>query len=302
MEKVKRTKIHGIVCVILVVLIWCGYFFAREIMNRQVVAVEDNFTWVFQVESLSEVNGEIFLEGFAFELNEDVREGKCEIVLQDVDTKKNYFSEVKDTKRKDVNGYFLCEYDYTLSGFIAMFKDNEVSLNGSAYEVLLRPDGSRSAYRTGTFISEGKIVYANPREFYLLDVEGTELKKVVENGILRVARPDYGMYVYQYKGELYWVADEGYGFVDDDSCVQYQLETTQNDRLPEYRKKNNWDWDNLGFMFQEEEMVEENWGRYRVAKKALPEAYSITKIWTGNYIDEWIWKQYFRPYYVFDND
>lgn len=143
-------------------------------------------------------------------------------------------------------------------------------------------------------------MYANPSEYQALEVEGTDLEEIVNQGVLRVYRPDYGMYVYQYKNTLYWIAEPDYGFVDSDTYVQYQLNTTQIERLPKIRLENEWYWDNIGFWFSEYEMKEMNTGKYRVAKKEIPREYSIRGIWTGNNIDGWIWREDFLPYYIFE--
>lgn len=204
------------------------------------------------------------------------------------------------TEREDVNEYFLCEHDYWKSGFEAAFKTGKLDLQDGNYEVLLRVNGGKKAYQTGNYLAKGQLVYTNPIEFKALDVAGTDLEKLVEQGVLRVYRPDYGMYVYQYEGELYWIAEPGYGFNEDgNTCVQYQLDTTQVEKLPEGRLNNQWYWDNIGFWFCSKELSGWNTGKYRVAKERIPTEYSITKIWTGNYIDGWIWRQDFRPYYQF---
>ena len=141
------------------------------------------------------------------------------------------------------------------------------------------------------------MTFVHPDEFVPLDVVGTDLEMIVEKGVLRVYRRDYGMYVYQYEGELYWIADKYYGFVDNDVCVEFHMNTTQIEKLPEERLINGWKWSDMSFMFCENELTEWNTGQYRVTKCVLPKDYSIAQIWTGNFIHEWIWIQYFRPWY-----
>ena len=72
------------------------------------------------------------------------------------------------------------------------------------------------------------------------------------------------------------------------------METTQPQHLPTIRLENNWDWSDISFPFSSKELVEYNTGKYRVTKCAIPTEYSITKAWTGNYINEWIWRENFR--------
>lgn len=301
MEK-KRKIIQAVVCAVLVCLIWGGYFVVKTYHVDRMLEVEvDDFSWVYQVDSVEAKDGEVLLTGFAFELDKDAVGDNYEIVLQELETGKNYFLKMEYSERKDVNNYFLCEYDYLQSGFEAKINEEKLDLQEKDYEVLLRLEDKKKAYQTGVFLVDGQLFYTNPREFAPLDVEGTDLEDIVERGVLRVYRPDYGMYVYQYEGGLYWIAEEDYAFVDGDVYVEYQLDTTQKDLLPEGRISNRWYWDNIGFMFKENELLGMNFGRYRVAKSLIPVEYSVEKIWTGRYSDDyWIWMQKFRPVYMFE--
>lgn len=290
----KKTIIKTIVCFGLVVLIWGGYFLAARYW---IIVKADDFSWVYQVDAVEEREKEIILSGFAFQLDVDSADERYEIILQDITSGENLFPKMEYSERKDVNDYFLCEYDYLHSGYQAVFQGKKLDLQNKDYEVLLRAHGKQVAYRTGTYLSKGELMYANPKEYVPLEVAGTDLEEIVEKSVLRVYRPDYGMYVYQYEGELYWIAEPEYGFVEGDTYVQYHLNTTQIERLPQHRLENQWYWDNIGFMFRSNECVALNTGKYRVTKKALPKEYSIKRIETGNYIEGWIWKQDFRPYY-----
>lgn len=83
------------------------------------------------------------------------------------------------------------------------------------------------------------------------------------------------------------------------SYIQYQLWTTQTEKLPQERLDNNWLWDNIGGNFEEYEM-QSDFGEYRVMRRELPTEYAITAIVTGYHKDgKWIWRNYFRPIYEF---
>lgn len=298
----RKRVIQFVICIGLLVMIWGAYYLVKHYeLNRILDAKEDDFSWVYQVDSVKTENEDFVLEGFAFKLKEDSEKGAFEVVLQDIETGENYFPKMEYSERKDVNDYFFCEYDYTESGFEARIREKKLDLKEKNYEVLLRVSGERLTYRTGTYISKGQLMYTNPLEYEPLVAAGTDLEKIVENGVLRVYRPDCGIYVYQYEGELYWIAEEEYGFVEGDTTMQYQLGTTQVEKLPQHRLGNGWSSDNIGFFFSKHELTEWNTGKYRVTKKSLPTEYSIAKIWTGNFIDGWIWIQNFRPYYRFQN-
>lgn len=301
MKRIKKTLIQTLICVSLLCVIWGGYLLIRIYGTDRILDVRlDNFSWVYQVDSMKIEEGELVLQGFAFECDKDSKKGNFEIVLQDIDTGKRYFPTMNYVEREDVNNYFLCEYDYLQSGFVAEIEVRKLDLEKRNYEVLLKVEGKQKTYQTGTYLSMGELMYTDPTKYRALDVAGTDLEKIVEQGVLRVYRPDYGMYVYQYEGELFWIAELGYGFVDGDSYIQYQLDTTQINNLPQHRLENNWFWDNLGFWFAGHELYDIETGKYRVASKRLPVEYSVEKIWTGNYDGEWIWVQYFRPFYYFD--
>lgn len=293
--------IQILICISLLCVIWGGYHLIRVYYVDRILDVKaDDYSWVYQVDSAKVEEGDFVLQGFAFALDKDSEEESFEIVLQDIDTGKNYFPSMKYMEREDVNDYFLCEYDYLQSGFIAKIKARKLELEERNYEVLIRVKGERETYQTGIYLSKGELMYTDPTKYVALDVAGTDLERIVEQGVLRVYRPDYGMYVYQYAGELYWIAESGYGFLDGDSYVQYQLDTTQIEKLPQRRLENQLYNDNIGFRFTENELLEWKCGDFRVAKKALPKEYAIEKIWTGNYIEKWIWRQEFRPFYFFD--
>ena len=298
MEKNKKTVLHMVICIGLLCLIWLGYLLAVKYgVNRRIEIRGGGNPWVYQVDSVAIQKQKCILSGFVFELNADAKSEVYEIVLHDLDTGKNFFPKMEYGKREDVNRYFECEYDYEDSGFSSSIDMKKI--RGRNYEILLRVIDEKDAYHTGTYLLDGKLQYVNPYENQL-EVEGTDLEEIINQGKARVYRPDCGMYVYQYDNELYWIAEPEYDFVDGDTYIQYQLNTTQIERLPKYRLENGWYWDNIGFWFSECEVTEMDTGKYRVAKKEIPQEYSIRGIWTGNYGDDWIWRADFLPYYTFE--
>ena len=308
MEKVKdvwdklprlvRSMIIWVVVVTLAVVVDCV---AKGIIYKNVYeVVEDDFSHVFQVDNLEVEGDKLILTGWVFELDKDSSEADFEIILYDYNRDKDYYTNVEDVVREDVNEYFLCEYDYSDSGFIASTKLRRLDLEEKNYEVLIRPMDTRKAYKTGIYISKGEMMYVKPEDYVALDVEGTDLETIISDGTLRVYRPDVGMYVYQYEGDLYWIADESYEFEEDGSTrIQYFLRTTQMDRLPQHRLDENETDDSRGGYFEKNELTDANTGKYRVMKLSIPNEYSITRITTGCYEEKWVWRQYFKPIHEF---
>lgn len=122
----------------------------------------------------------------------------------------------------------------------------------------------------------------------------------IKNGTLLVCRPDMHIWIFQYNGSLYWVADEGFHFEDDGlTYIQYHLWTTQTEKLPPGRLARNYSRNNLSGYFEKYE-ISGDFGKYRVMRCELPTEYSVISILTGYYKNEtWVWANSFRPVYVF---
>ena len=247
--------------------------------------------YCFQIDD-AVVNGDdVTLTGFAFQYERKAASAK--LVLQSTSTGKKINLDMRQTTRPDVNDYFLCEYDYEHTGFVATGTINPAE----EYEVLIRWPWSM-ALSTGVFVKGENVRYAAEADFVPLRAAGTELEPIVNEGVLRVFEPEEDCWVYQLNGALYWIAGPGFSFEDDGTTyIQYQLHTTQTAYLPARRLEHNWLWDNIGDYFENNELAGD-FGEYRVMRREIPTAYSVTSIVTGYYKNgDWIWRQYFRPYY-----
>ncbi|OON86081.1 hypothetical protein BXO88_09620 [Oribacterium sp. C9] len=235
--------------------------------------------------------GEIDITGFAFRYERQTVAPT--IILRSTESGKKIKLSTEQFQRSDVNAYFLCEYDYTMSGFRA-----HGIVEKGEYEIMVQWPWM-IPLPTGVFVNSDDIRYASEKDFKAPDIGAAPgLSEIVENGILRVYRPDYHCWVYQKDGSLYWIVDPDFNFEEDGKTyIQYQLWTTQVANLPAKRLEKNWLWDNIGGNFERYEL-EGEFGSYRVMKRELPTEYSITSIVTGYHKDgEWIWKNYFRPVY-----
>ena len=261
----------------------------------------------FQLDDVQLIDDQITLSGFCFgyeyspvthlELGDDRFDtASYELILQSTADQSEVELDVKrGLSRPDVNEYYSCEADYTAVGFTATADASAVS-NDTEYEVIVCSDGR--TINTGTYIRDGLIEYFAVADSPNLDVRGTDLEEIVNNGYLRVYRSDKHCAVYQYDGDLYWIVDSDFDFESDGSTyIQYQLHTTQPDNIPIRRTINDWYWDNIGFNFESREITGDiNCGKYRVATRRLPTEYSIASIVTGYHKDgKWIWQEYFRP-------
>lgn len=249
--------------------------------------------YCFQADSVSLDNGKVELTGFTFRY--DHPGGEPTLFLQ-TENDVVELSTGCGLPRPDVNEYFLCDQDYTDCGFTA---SGQVEAD-TEYEIYIRWPWSPKI-STGVFISSGGIHYSPDESFTAPDVSSApDLKEITETGTLRVYRPDFHCWVYQKGWSLYWIVDQDFHFEDDGTTyIQYQMWTTQTENLPAKRLENNWLWDNIGGHFEKYELTGD-FGPYRVMRREIPTAYSVTSIVTGYYKNgEWIWKNYFRPIYDF---
>ncbi len=251
----------------------------------------------FQAEEAELAGDGLSLSGFAFCNTREL--SAFGLALKSVKTGREVKAAVTHgLERPDVAAYFNGDRDYSKSGYVAtvsgIYPDEE-------YEIILKLDRFVSL-PSDVFITGTEIHYTKQRGFVPPEVAGTDLEEIVQNGYLRVYRPDYACYVYQYRGCLYWLADTSFHFEKSGKTyIQYQLWTTQTDKLPQKRLKNKWYWDNIGGYFEQYEITDTvNCGKYRVCKRRLPTEYSVTAIVTGFYKNgKWVWQNYFRPVYEF---
>lgn len=296
----------------MIVVIISFVFINLSINNKRrnsVLPIKDNYHFAYDVENVLISEEYLDLSGWFFELksvhNQAVENtnNKVTMILVDKNNKEvvnsrinGFAAEMSYNKRSEVNEYFKCNYDYTDCGFVARFNKKDISPE-SEYQIFFKMNvDDYTAIETGLHLKNGKIYKANADN--CLNVDGTDLEPVVKNGTLLADR-DEGIYVYQYKGQLYWIATEKYFNCGFNTVMQYQIETTQFENLPKDRTERNQYWSNLGSEFEKYEITSVlNCGAYRVYARTLPTEYSITFIETGTFNnDRWEWREVFRPDY-----
>lgn len=258
------------------IVVVCSIIFCFTIPKTETQSYVRDF--FFEIENVQVENEKIILKGDCFLYKKPDEEYGLVLKSDKEEVTVQVYTGMNSEK---INSYYRCEKDFSKVGFWA-FANIDIDRN---YEILVKWE-SGIITTTNTYIKNGKIAYTTDSAPDYL-------------GTLLVSRPEYGFYVYQDQGNLYWLCDNNFPFEDDGTTyVQYQLWTTQIENLPESRVENEWFWDNLGFIFEDFEI--EKYKDFRVAKKSIPTEYAITAILTGYYKDEtWRWKDYFRPI-VFD--
>lgn len=215
---------------------------------------------------------------------------------------------VEYTYRNDVNEYFKCEYDYSRCGFIAKINSQDIDILNSEYQIVFKPDEeAQIGIMSNSYIIDGDLSYVSSKDIVKIDTEGTDLKKIVDEGTCVASCPEYNIAIYQKEWDLYWIADEHYNFENDGTTyITYEMATTQFDKLPKERIEHGWYWSNIGANFEDYEITDElQCGKYRVCKRRIPEEYSVVFISTGYYYDDaYVWNRHIRPiynYYLYKN-
>lgn len=314
------SKKRIILNIIIVIAILIGFVIINVIIEsdfkKTLKLVSDGSQYCYGIDSLEMEENTLTMRGWFFELkNIQGTERKvvddAELMLALVPLEEaNAGDEIMDAplmnvigmheERSDVNEYFLCGIDYSKCGFTATIDSQKIDLSKTVYRLAVKQDSSHKAtVLTDVYLTADGIKYTNPELSPELETGGTDLDKIVKEGVRLVSRPEYNCYVYQFEDKLYWITDEGFTFCEDGSTyIQYQMNTTQIDKLPAERLENNWLWSNIGDYFELHEITDQiNCGKYRVSVRDIPKEYSVTNVCTGYYDGDWVWYAEFKPNY-----
>jgi len=279
-------------CIILSsIIIILFHVINKEIDNRnkQYSLVED-IKLINAVEKMYIDKNYLKFEGYAFYLGQDSRNASISLFLKNLNKDEEIWADTKVLYRPDIQNYYNCDYNYEKSGFIAKINLNNINME-DGYEIIINIDIKnrnnekiRKTVSTGQFFYNKKLLSYNPFNFNYPEsnLQSELLRKVFEEGQLHIYIKDKGLYVYEYQNKLYWITTNDFNFNEDGkTIILYQLWTSQPNLLPHHRIKNGFD--NLDFVFEDNELKTEITEQYRVAVCDIPNQYSITYIKTGVY-------------------
>ncbi len=281
--------------------------------------IEDSDNYAYQIESVNVEGDDLVVKGWFFELKK-VRNTeqkvtgnkKTGIVIYDINSqiekdmdgiekpKKGISLKVQYVDRYDINEYFKCEYDYSKCGFIARTDKHNIDMIDGEYQIIIKPEEDGvNGISSNAFIDKGKLQYVNPKEYVILSKDDEDCSQITSQGTCLVSLPAYHMYVYQYGWNLYWITDDHYNFdVTGNTIIQFQISTTQFDRLPTDRVQNAVFWGNESDSFEKYEITKDGNLKYRISVRSIPKDYAVVRILTGFYENnKWVWRKEFRPIY-----
>ncbi len=322
--KQKVLQVSWKIAIVIGLIIFFALINDYIIANRKIsfVMIPDSVRYAYQIEDLSTEGDELIIKGWFFELvnarnNEKfINEGnKFEVVLFDLNSEaefdydgnqipyKGISTKVAIYDRQDVNNYFECEYDYMHCGFTARVNLSDVNIEKVDYQIVFKLDEeNKYGIASNAYIHEGRLQFCSPIDYYEVNTYGTDLDKIVDDGICVACSKEKQLAIYQYGWKLYYITAEDTFLEDDGSTfIEYQLDTTQYNKLPPQRINENSYWDNKGETFEKNEITNEiNCGDYRVSVRDIPTEYAVTRILTGYYVNnEWVWEKNIRPIYNF---
>jgi len=295
-------KLQIVLCIILSIIVIGVYFiFDSIIHDKRTHDISPYIKLINQIEGINIESNKIHISGYAFLLDSDSEYSDISILLRSVDDKKEYWMDVNQTSRTDIDLYYNSEYNYRNSGFNAEISKKKLNTE-KCYEIIISLNNyysnERKTVSTNRYILNNELYLYNPYLFEQpnINIESNLLIEVFNKGSLCFYNKEAGMYVYQYNGQLFWIANELFEFNENKlTYIPYHPYTSHIDELPEERKKyGNF---NLSFYFEEYEYVDENIAPYRMAIRDIPSDYPVTYVLTGAYdsvIDNFIWKEYFH--------
>lgn len=277
---INRRSILNLISVMLILVTFLGCFFCFETTN-------DFADFNIQIASFN--NNE--LTGYCFAYDTDNSKLNFSIEIQDISTNEFFTLDTKIHLPSDnIDAYYQCEYDYSNVGFRATVPS---TINNFRIYVNWNSIGRKN---TNLQACNGTIIYTdssiNSISNYNYCSQG------LSDWILLANDTENDIFIFQKDDVLYWVVGPDFQFSNTNRTqIEYQLWTTQPDLLPEERRINNWNWDNMAFIFEDYEITNDfNLGNYRIAYHKLPNSYSVKYIMTGLYIEnKWIYKICFRP-------
>ncbi len=278
--------------------------------------IPDSNKYAYQVERIFEEDNDIVIEGWFFELKE-VQKKKVELEsnsklgiilvnLNDLDNKEFNSNErykgckmnVTRCNRNSVNKYFDCEYDYSNCGFIAKIEKKDIDIYNGEYQVIFKTEETgRDGILSKNYIINGELKYKKNDDLSTVSVEGTDLEKIVNEGNYVAGSVNDNVFIFQYERNIYCIIkEEDYPKVMGELKMEYTLDTTQFDKLPEGRV-----YRNLSSFFERFEISDyKNTGGYRVAVREIPTEFSVYWISIGlAYGEKQFFRESFRPIYSF---
>lgn len=314
LERNRRWKASCfIICMIAILCIFIiGNVLIKKTVSQKYTLEEDN-NFIEHIEKCEIKEDKIWVYGWCFYKNVDSINQEIQVFLKNIeDSEDVVWLDVTRIDREDIDTYYDCEFDYSKTGFEASAKLSKDYFDKAEYEIIIklsyteifvqdigtsetvvRRDNVKTV-STQQYISKGELTtFKNKTESEPLRTESTELNEVFDKGICLLYREEADLYVYQYREKLYWIAGDHFFFEEDNSTlIQYQLDTTRTECLPAERISNGWLWDNLDFVFEENEIVTDETCPYRVAVKNIPSEYPVLRFWTGYYHSGQPWTEY----------
>lgn len=309
MEKTKKTirnnvGLQTLFCVVATAIIFLAYAFIGnrfEMMNweKDVSSriIENDYNALAVMEKVEKKDDVITFYGWAFYVNSEQK--GVNIGLREVGGEDVVVFSTKIVERKDVAELFSDVNCLTNIGFEGEINESKLKKE-TCYEILLEITYEKNMEKStnislGQYVYDGTLYRYNPQVFSEPQISNTLIQDVINYGDIYFYDGELGVWIYEYKGNMYWITDSNFEFdASQQTYVPCHAYTTQLDLLPErMREIGRFGYD---YIFEEREMqlgIED--ANYRVAYRELQDNCIVTWMRTGRYnyeINDWVWQAF----------
>lgn len=301
MEK-KRIIIYGGALLIIIILFFAMNSYIKD-HRKWVFDTRDtnSLEYAFQVENAVAENDTVLISGWCFKLNEDKNKTDLYVLLRNTHDDSIIRLDTVCLNRRDVNEYFCCDYDYSMSGFEAYAKQSLLSLESNEYEVFLQYGSMNNVLiQTDTYLGSKGIKRFKDSDCQILDNENVLLKEIINEGTLCFGDEEHDAKVIQMDNRVYWLLGPKFKYSENKSSkIICQIWSTQSKQPNTGNLIKDLFALNLDYIPESNYCEDLSTDAIKVYSIDLPTDISILRVLTGyhNKTEGWMWSRSFRPDY-----
>ena len=276
-------------------------YYANTVVKQGSVPFVNLLSQAYQFEVSNEADGTISVRGWFLELGTASENrtlpSHARVMLADLPdyAYSRYVSVQEGLESKAADTYYDEDADHNTCAFQASIRLSEKEQSGD-YEILFQPSKwEEPVVHTGYYLHDGQVVPGSP-SYVPPDTEGTVLEDIVQNGMLRICRPEEGIWVYQYQWKLYYIVDAIYLWEHDwEDFVA--AARTNHPELVSRDEETDQVLLTIHGMEDAKDPAGTKVGLYEVGAADLPDTCPVAAVDTGVQSKEriWIWHQTFCP-------
>lgn len=298
----RKFGIHLGTCIIIILVAFNVDSKINTSRHHEYTVAEEVATLIKEVSEVKEEKGKISFYGWGYDTAYESKAGKCELILQNVETGEALWPKMKkNPAAQKIAQRYVDDREAVDISFEGVIQSNKVK-EDNVYEILLRytaisvdKAGNKQKYErtvtTDRFLNRGEVVEYNPKEFIAPEITDNELKKKLQKTKIFYYFKE-GLWVYYDVKNLYYILDSS--LLDEKEFVAVHWFTLSEEDLPEGRKEYGFGSNDFSFYDVPKGIVltKKQIGKYKVAILKQPSNKIIT-LETGIYSQNsgWVLKK-----------